>query len=98
MRMRSGSRRIARVLALASTGAIALVAVLVAVSSGPARARVHRTTAAVAAPHRTRHAAAPRSELGLGIAYDVGRSLGLDLSSSLSTERSVISFGVTLRW
>ena len=42
--------------------------------------------------------AAPRSELGLGIAYDVGRSLGLDLSSSLSTERSVISFGVTLRW
>jgi len=42
--------------------------------------------------------ASPRSELGLGLSYDVSRSLGLDLSSSLSTERSRISFGVTLRW
>jgi hypothetical protein len=42
--------------------------------------------------------ASPRSALGLGLSYDVSRWLGLDLSTSLSTERSLISFGVTLRW
>ncbi len=42
--------------------------------------------------------ASPRSALGIGLSYDVSRSLGLALSTSLSTERSLISFGVTLRW
>ena len=42
--------------------------------------------------------AAPRSELGLGVAYDVSSLVGVDLSTSLSSDRSAVSFGVTLRW
>src|SRR5690606_12971306 len=42
--------------------------------------------------------ASPRPELGLGLRYDFGRTLGLDAGVTLSTQRSVVSFGVALRW
>ncbi len=42
--------------------------------------------------------ASPRSEIGLGLSYDFSSWLAVDLSSSLSTQRSALSFGVTLRW
>ena len=40
----------------------------------------------------------PRPELGVGLRYDFGRALGLDAGVTLSTQRSVVSFGVALRW
>jgi hypothetical protein len=40
----------------------------------------------------------PRPELGVGLRYDFGRTLGLDAGVTLSTQRSVVSFGVALRW
>ena len=42
--------------------------------------------------------ASPRPELGVGLRYDFGRALGLDAGVTLSTQRSVVSFGVALRW
>jgi len=40
----------------------------------------------------------PRPELGVGVSYDFGRALSVDTGVTLSTERSVVSFGVALRW
>ncbi|HZJ10786.1 MAG TPA: hypothetical protein VFD39_13895, partial [Trueperaceae bacterium] len=40
----------------------------------------------------------PRPELGIGVSYDFGRALSVDTGVTLSTQRSVVSFGVALRW
>ncbi len=42
--------------------------------------------------------ASPRPELGFGLRYDINQWLSIDGGLVLSTERSVIRFGVSLRW
>lgn len=42
--------------------------------------------------------AAPRPELGFGVRYDINQWLSIDGGLILSTERSVVRFGLSLRW